>query len=39
MTSTASSKEPDYRLRLTVGLRKRGDAWVVTHEHHSYPAV
>jgi uncharacterized protein (TIGR02246 family) len=24
--------------RLTVGLRKIGDQWVVTHEHHSIPA-
>lgn len=27
---------PDRRLRLTVGLRKMRDRWVVTHEHHSY---
>ena len=25
------------RLRLTVGLRKDGGRWVVTHEHHSFP--
>ena len=25
--------------RLTVGLRKIGEEWVVTHEHHSIPAV
>jgi ketosteroid isomerase-like protein len=24
--------------RLTIGLRKIGDQWVVTHEHHSLPA-
>jgi ketosteroid isomerase-like protein len=24
------------RLRLTLGLRKRGDRWVVVHEHHSF---
>jgi uncharacterized protein (TIGR02246 family) len=30
---------PDNRLRLTVGLRKRDDRWVVTHEHHSFPMV
>ena len=24
--------------RLTVGLRKIGEEWVVTHEHHSIPA-
>ena len=28
--------EPRRRLRLTVGLRKQGDRWVVTHEHHSF---
>jgi uncharacterized protein (TIGR02246 family) len=27
---------PDNRLRLTIGLRKRDDRWVVTHEHHSF---
>lgn len=29
-------KEPDSRLRLTVGLRKDDDRWMVVHEHHSY---
>ena len=24
--------------RLTVGLRKIGERWIVTHEHHSIPA-
>jgi uncharacterized protein (TIGR02246 family) len=28
---------PDNRLRVTIGLRKRDDRWVVTHEHHSFP--
>jgi uncharacterized protein (TIGR02246 family) len=28
---------PDNRLRLTLGLRKRDGRWVVTHEHHSFP--
>lgn len=27
---------PDNRLRTTIGLRKKGDRWVVTHEHHSF---
>jgi ketosteroid isomerase-like protein len=27
---------PDQRLRLTIGLRKDGGRWVVTHEHHSF---
>ena len=30
------AKEPDRRLRLTVGLRKQGGRWIVTHEHHSF---
>lgn len=29
-------RNPDNRLRLTVGLRKRDGRWVVTHEHHSF---
>jgi len=28
--------EPDKRMRLTIGLRKRDGRWVVTHEHHSF---
>lgn len=28
---------PDSRLRMTFGLRKRDGRWVVTHEHHSFP--
>jgi ketosteroid isomerase-like protein len=27
---------PSRRLRLTVGLHKLGDDWLVTHEHHSF---
>ncbi|MGV0744120.1 nuclear transport factor 2 family protein [Mycolicibacterium sp. XJ870] len=27
---------PENRLRLTIGLRKRDGRWVVTHEHHSF---
>jgi uncharacterized protein (TIGR02246 family) len=30
---------PDNRLRLTIGLRKREGRWVVTHEHHSFPST
>jgi SnoaL-like domain len=26
-------------LRLTIGLRKLGGEWVVTHEHHSVPTI
>lgn len=30
-------EDPDQRLRLTIGLRKVGGRWVVSHEHHSFP--
>jgi uncharacterized protein (TIGR02246 family) len=30
-------KGPDNRLRLTIGLRRDGGRWVVSHEHHSFP--
>jgi uncharacterized protein (TIGR02246 family) len=30
--------DPENRLRLTVGLRKEDGRWVVSHEHHSFPA-
>ena len=29
-------RNPDQRLRLTIGLRKREGRWIVTHEHHSF---
>jgi uncharacterized protein (TIGR02246 family) len=29
--------DPSNRLRLTVGLRRTGGRWTVTHEHHSFP--
>jgi uncharacterized protein (TIGR02246 family) len=29
-------RDPEYRLRLTIGLRKVEDRWVVSHEHHSF---
>jgi ketosteroid isomerase-like protein len=29
-------RDPDHRLRLTVGLRKADGRWIVTHEHHSF---
>jgi uncharacterized protein (TIGR02246 family) len=28
---------PANRLRLTLGLRKEDDRWIVAHEHHSFP--
>lgn len=27
---------PDRRLRLTLGLRREDDRWLVAHEHHSF---
>jgi len=30
-------KDPDNRVRLTIGLRRDGGRWVVSHEHHSFP--
>jgi uncharacterized protein (TIGR02246 family) len=31
-------EDPGTRLRLTVGLRREDGRWVVSHEHHSFPA-
>ena len=31
------AQNPDNRLRMTMGLRKRDGRWVVTHEHGSFP--
>lgn len=30
---------PGLRLRLTLGLRKQSERWVVAHEHHSFPST
>ncbi|QBR93812.1 YybH family protein [Nocardioides euryhalodurans] len=30
-------EDPSYLLRLTVGLRREREGWVVAHEHHSFP--
>jgi len=30
------AERPETRLRLTLGLRREGDRWVVAHEHHSF---
>ena len=32
-------KNPDNRLRMTFGLRKRDGRWIVTHEHGSFPMI
>jgi uncharacterized protein (TIGR02246 family) len=37
-TKAELASDPDNRLRLTIGLRKEGGRWVVSHEHHSFPA-
>jgi uncharacterized protein (TIGR02246 family) len=37
-TAEGLKDDPDTRLRLTVGLRKEGGRWLVSHEHHSFPA-
>lgn len=36
-TTEELEKDPATRLRLTVGLRKEHERWVIAHEHHSYP--
>jgi uncharacterized protein (TIGR02246 family) len=36
-TVTDLARDPEQRLRLTLGLRKTGGRWIVTHEHHSFP--
>jgi uncharacterized protein (TIGR02246 family) len=35
-THEALERDPEHRLRLTVGLRKEDGRWIVTHEHHSF---
>jgi uncharacterized protein (TIGR02246 family) len=37
-TPAELAESPDKRLRLTIGLRKEGDRWIVAHEHHSFTA-
>ena len=36
-TDSQLRDDPDRRLRLTVGLRRAGERWIVAHEHHSFP--
>ena len=38
-TPDGLARNPDNRLRLTLGLRKQNGQWVVTHEHHSFPST
>jgi ketosteroid isomerase-like protein len=35
-TAADFEREPQQRLRLTIGLRKFDDRWAVLHEHHSF---
>ncbi len=35
-TPAEFERDPEQRLRLTIGLRKLAGRWVVTHEHHSF---
>lgn len=35
-TPAEFERDPEQRLRLTIGLRKTDDRWVVAHEHHSF---
>lgn len=35
-TEAELDEDPDRRLRLTFGLRRDGEDWVVSHEHHSF---
>jgi uncharacterized protein (TIGR02246 family) len=36
-TADELAREPEKRLRLTLGLRRGNGRWVVSHEHHSFP--
>jgi uncharacterized protein (TIGR02246 family) len=35
-TAEVLERDPERRLRLTIGLRKEEGRWTVTHEHHSF---
>jgi uncharacterized protein (TIGR02246 family) len=35
-TAEEFAQEPARRLRLTIGLRRTGGRWIVSHEHHSF---
>jgi len=36
--AVSSEEREELRVRLTIGLHKIGDQWIVTHEYHSIPA-
>jgi uncharacterized protein (TIGR02246 family) len=35
-TAAELARDPERRLRLTLGLRKAGGRWIIAHEHHSF---
>jgi len=37
-TDEQLEKDPDNRLRLSIGFRKQSGRWVFCHEHHSFPS-
>jgi uncharacterized protein (TIGR02246 family) len=37
-TAEEHERDPDNRLRLSLGLRNENGRWVVSHEHHSFPS-
>ena len=37
-TAEEHERDPDNRLRLSLGLRKEHGRWLVSHEHHSFPS-
>jgi uncharacterized protein (TIGR02246 family) len=36
-TEEGLRQDPTKRLRLTIGLRREHERWIVAHEHHSFP--
>jgi uncharacterized protein (TIGR02246 family) len=38
-TADEFAANPDNRLRMTIGLRKRDGRWIFVHEHHSFPLI
>ncbi|MGA6153741.1 nuclear transport factor 2 family protein [Stenotrophomonas sp. NPDC087984] len=36
-TEEELAERPEFRMRLTLGLRKEEGRWAVAHEHHSFP--
>ncbi len=38
-TANELAAVPENRLRLSLGLRKEQERWIVAHEHHSFPDI